>query len=122
MAMHSPTDTVTRIALVVLAAEATKGTHNEATMTRAPAPHTSAWVAQVWITWFISFGATLGGVWLMPADVWVKGYLFMGVLFTVGSTMTMAKTVRDNHEAGKLSSVINDARLEKILAEHDPLK
>ena len=34
----------------------------------------------------------------------------------------MAKTVRDNHEAGRLSSVINDARLEKILAEHDPLK
>ena len=91
-------------------------------MSRAPVPHSPAWMAQVWITWLLSFGATLGGVWFLPADVWVKGYLFMGVLFSVGSTMSLAKTLRDQHEAGRLSAVINDARLEKILAEHDPLR
>ena len=88
----------------------------------APTPHSMAWLSQVWITWFVAFGATLIGVVLLPIDVWMKGYLLMGTLFTVGSTMTLSKTVRDNHEAAKVHSVINDARLEKILAEHDPLR
>jgi hypothetical protein len=87
-----------------------------------PQPHSSAWVAQVWISWLLAFFAMLGGILFVPADIWVKGYLFMGLLFVVGSTMNLAKTVRDNHEATKISSLINDARLEKILAEHDPLK
>ncbi|MFZ5479718.1 MAG: YiaA/YiaB family inner membrane protein [Myxococcota bacterium] len=85
-------------------------------------PHSTAWVAQVWMTWLIAMFAVLGGIVFVPADLWVKGYLFMGLLFTVGSTMNLAKTVRDNHEASKVSSVIHDARIEKILSEHDPLK
>lgn len=87
-----------------------------------PAPHSTAWVAQVWITWLLAMFAMLGGILFLPASMWVKGYLAMGTLFTVGSTITLSKTVRDNHEAGRLSAVIHDARLEKILAEHDPLK
>lgn len=93
-------------------------------MTRIAAtqPHSTAWVAQVWLSWILAFFAMLGGIVFLPADIWVKGYLFMGLLFVVGSTMNLAKTVRDNHEAAKISSVINDARLERILAEQDPLK
>lgn len=87
-----------------------------------PQTHSTAWLGQVWITWLISMFASLGGILFMPGDLWVKGYMFMGLLFTVGSTITLSKTVRDNHEASRLSNVINDARLEKILAEHDPLK
>ncbi len=87
-----------------------------------PQPHSPAWVAQVWISWLLAFFAMFGGIVFLPADIWVKGYLFMGLLFVVGSTMNLAKTVRDNHEASKISSVIHDARLEKILSEHDPLK
>jgi hypothetical protein len=87
-----------------------------------PQPHSPAWIAQVWISWILAFGAMLIGIWLLPADGWTQGYLFMGLVFTVGSTMNLAKTVRDNHEATKVSAVIHDARLEKILAEHDPLK
>ncbi len=88
----------------------------------APQPHSTAWAAQVWLSFLLAFFAMLGGILLLPADLWTKGYLFMGLLFTVGSTVNLAKTVRDNHEASKVSAVINDARLEKILAEHDPLK
>lgn len=88
----------------------------------APEPHSGAWIVQVWLSFIISLGAMMFGIYFMPVEVWVKGYLFMGTFFTVGSTFTLAKTVRDNHEATKVSSVLNDARLEKILAEHDPLK
>jgi hypothetical protein len=91
-------------------------------MTPAHEPHSTAWIAQVWLSWLIAMFAMFGGIVLMPADLWVKGYFFMGLLFVVGATMNLAKTLRDNHEAAKVSSVINDARIEKILAEQDPLK
>ena len=76
----------------------------------------------MWITWLIAFAAVLGGILFVPADAWTRGYLFMGALFLVGSTMNLSKTVRDLHEASKISSVVNDAKLEKLLAEHDLLK
>lgn len=46
----------------------------------------------------------------------------MGVLFTVGSSFSLSKTVRDRHEAEKLTSKVEEARVERILAEHNPLK
>ena len=91
-------------------------------ITEPVAPHSTAWVAQVWMSFAAALFAMLGGILFIPADLWVKGYLFMGLLFTIGSTMNLAKTVRDNHEAQKVSSVIKDARIERILSEQDPLK
>ncbi|MFN7144076.1 MAG: YiaA/YiaB family inner membrane protein [Myxococcota bacterium] len=87
-----------------------------------PQPHSQAWTLQVWISWLVAVFAMLGGILFVPATIWVKGYLFIGLWFVIGSTMNLAKTIRDNHEASKIHSVIHDARLEKILAEHDPLK
>jgi hypothetical protein len=46
----------------------------------------------------------------------------MGLLFTIGSSLTLAKTVRDLHEAGRLTARIDDARVSRLIAEHDPLK
>jgi len=54
---------------------------------------------------------------MMPADMWIKGYLLMGMLFTVGSTFTLAKTLRDQHEAQKLIHKISNAKTEKMLKE-----
>jgi hypothetical protein len=82
-------------------------------------PHTTAWNAQVWISFVISLVMTAGGIVQLPADPWVKGYLAMGVLFTVGSAFTLAKTMRDNHEAEKLRNRINTAKAEKLLKEFE---
>jgi Uncharacterized protein conserved in bacteria len=46
----------------------------------------------------------------------------MGLTFSVGSSFTLAKTIRDNNEATTLTARIDEARVEKILAEHHPLK
>jgi hypothetical protein len=46
----------------------------------------------------------------------------MGLAFTVGSTISMAKTTRDNHEAKRLTARVDEARVEKLLSEHHPLK
>lgn len=82
-----------------------------------PEPHSAAWLAQVWISFALSAAATLGGVYFLPVDVWMKGYLFMGVLFTMGSTLSLAKTTRDTHEAKKLTSRVDEARVERLLTE-----
>lgn len=83
---------------------------------------TTAWIIQVWLSFIISLSTTSIGIFYLPVDGWVKGYMGMGLLFSIGSTFTLAKTVRDNHEAAKLTARIDEARVEKILTEHHPLK
>lgn len=80
-----------------------------------------AWLVFVRLIFALAFVATLGGIIYMPGEFWIKGYLAMGLLFTVGSAFTMAKTIRDQHEAHKLIRKIDDARTEKILHEHAPV-
>jgi hypothetical protein len=85
-------------------------------------PHTTAWILQVWISFLIALAATGIGIVNLPVNNWVKGYMGMGVLFTVGSSFSLAKTLRDRHEAEKLTSKVEEARVERILAEHNPLR
>lgn len=88
-----------------------------------PTPvHTSAWIVQTWASFLISLSATAIGIWYLPVDSWVKGYLGMGLLFSIGSTISLSKTTRDIHEAGRLLSKVDEAKLERLLAEYDPFK
>lgn len=83
---------------------------------------TQAWIAQVWLSFVFSIGATTVGITYLPVDNWIKGCLGMGYLYSLSSAFTLAKTVRDNQEAERLTSRIDEARVEKILADHHPLK
>ena len=82
--------------------------------------HTAAWIAQTWLSFTIAVGATSIGILYMPVDGWLKGYLGMGLLFSVGSTISLSKTVRDIEESKRITSRIDEAKLEKLLAEYDP--
>lgn len=84
--------------------------------------HSPAWVAQTWISFITAISVTMLGVYFLPVDVWIKAFMAMGVLFTVGSTFSLAKTVRDLHEQGALVKRIDEARVSRLIAEHDPLK
>ncbi len=46
----------------------------------------------------------------------------MGLAFSIGSTISLTKTQRDIHESTKLTSKIEEARVEKILTAHDTFK
>lgn len=46
----------------------------------------------------------------------------MGLTFTIGSTISLTKTQRDIYESKKLTTKIEEARVEKILSEHDTFK
>ncbi|MEW5848852.1 MAG: YiaA/YiaB family inner membrane protein [Myxococcota bacterium] len=85
-------------------------------------PHSGAWVAQVWISFAVSVGATALGILYLPVDIWMKAFVGMGLLFSVGSTLNVAKTTRDQFEAEKLHAKVDEARLERLLVEHDPMK
>lgn len=84
--------------------------------------HSSAWIFQVWTSFALSTIATTIGILYLPVDSWVKGYLGMGFIFSIGSTASLSKTVRDIHESNKFINRIDEAKLEKLLAEYDPFK
>ena len=79
----------------------------------------ASWVFFVKLSFAASMGAMLAGIFFLPADWWIKGYLVMGTLFLTGSTITMTKTIRDQSEAEKLSKKISNAKTEKLLKEYD---
>ncbi|NJK39574.1 MAG: hypothetical protein HC920_18835 [Oscillatoriales cyanobacterium SM2_3_0] len=83
---------------------------------------TNAWIVQCWASFILAISTTTMGVLYLPVDIWVKAFMGMGLTFSVGSSFTLAKTIRDNHEAGRILSKVEEARLEKLLADHSPLK
>ena len=65
-----------------------------------PQTHSSAWVAQTWISFALSVGVTAMGIWFLPVDPWIKAFMAMGLLF---------------------SARIDEARFHRLIQEHDPL-
>lgn len=85
---------------------------------RSPAmnqTNSAAWVTYTYVSFGAAAGMTALGIWALPADLWVKGYLAMAVVFLVGACFTLAKTVRDEHEGQRLANRIEDAKAEKLL-------
>ncbi|MBF5044550.1 hypothetical protein FGE12_19280 [Aggregicoccus sp. 17bor-14] len=92
--------------------------------THAPLPqaHSSGWVLQTWASFALAVGVTAVGIYHLPVDAWTRAFLAMGLLFSVGSSFSLAKTVRDQHEQERLTARIDDARVTKLLADVDPLQ
>jgi hypothetical protein len=61
--------------------------------------NTSAWKLQTWVAFAASAGTTALGIAFLETDLWVRAFLGMGLLFTVSSCFSLAKTVRDEAEA-----------------------
>lgn len=80
--------------------------------------HSSAWVAQTWLSFIMSVGGMSFGIFFLPVDLWIKAYLGMGLAFSISSTISLSKTQRDLHESQRIISKLEEAKLEKILAEH----
>ena len=50
------------------------------------------WRVYVKISFLLSVIAMSVGIYYLPADFWVKGYMSMGMLFVIGSSITAART------------------------------
>ena len=70
-----------------------------------------------WIAFGISFVGMVIGLVYMEADLAMKGFLGMSYLFTITSCFTLAKVVRDRHEADRFVNKVENAKTEKLLSE-----
>jgi hypothetical protein len=87
-----------------------------------PSKTTTAFYAQADIAFAVAVVSLAFGIAYLPVDPWMRAFLALGSLFLVTSTFTLAKCVRDAQENSGLTSRLDQARLDKILAEHDPFK
>ncbi len=60
---------------------------------------TQGWVVTVWVAFSAAVSLTAWGLWRMSIADWQKGYMVVSWLFLVSSTFSLAKLVRDQHEA-----------------------
>ncbi|ULN47480.1 YiaA/YiaB family inner membrane protein [Mycolicibacterium goodii] len=81
---------------------------------------TAAFFMQAAIAFGVSLVGLLGGILFLPIDMWQRMFLAMSALFVVTSAFTLAKVIRDQHEAAIVRVRLDEARMEKLLAEHDP--
>lgn len=77
--------------------------------------HSPAWTSFSYASFGLAAFMLALGIYLMPLDLWGKGYLAMGILMLVQTAVNVTKTLRDNQEAEKLIRRIDDAKTEKLL-------
>lgn len=72
----------------------------------------------------ISFGLALlcmvVAVLYLPVDPWIRAFLGLGTLFLTTSAFTLAKCVRDAQETSTVVNRLDQARVDRILSDHDP--
>ncbi|MCV7281000.1 hypothetical protein H7J88_15260 [Mycolicibacterium flavescens] len=81
---------------------------------------TPAYFLQAAIAFGVSLLGMLGGILFLPLDPWQRLFLGMTALFLVTSSFTLAKVIRDQQEAATVRVRLDEARIERLIAEHDP--
>jgi len=72
------------------------------------------WKLVVWGAFFAAMALTGWGLTRLTVQPTWQAFLLVCWLFLISSTFTLAKTVRDNHEAGVLEGSQTDASLSEV--------
>lgn len=92
-------------------------------MTNSPALKTSsAFYLQSVIAFAIALGVVVIGEIYVPVSPWIRAFLALGTVFLVSASFSLAKCVRDQQESTTVVSRIDQARLERMLADYDPYR
>lgn len=83
---------------------------------------TAAFYAQAVASFGISVSAMVLALAYLPAEPWVRAFLALGLLYVVTSTVVLCKVVRDRQEISAVTTRVDQARLDKLLTDHDPFK
>ena len=83
---------------------------------------TTAFYIQAAVSFAVSLSVTLVGIGYLHDARWVRAFLALGLLYVVTSAFTLAKCIRDRQEETEIVSRVDQARLEKLLAEQDLLR
>src|SRR4051794_27379192 len=90
--------------------------------TNPSAKTTPAFYLQAILSFGIALAVVVIGELYLPVPSWTRAFLALGTVFLVSSTFTLAKVVRDQQETESVVSRIDQARLERLLAEFDPYR
>ena len=82
---------------------------------------TTAFYAQAAISFGVSLAVTVIGIGYLADSRWVRAFLALGLLYVVTSSFTLAKCIRDRQEEVAIVSRVDQAKLDKLLAEQDVL-
>ena len=87
-----------------------------------PSRTTTAFYAQAGISFAVAISGLLIALLYLPVDPWARAFLGMTTLFLTTSAFTLAKCVRDAQEQQHVVARLDQARVDKLLAEHDPFR
>jgi hypothetical protein len=82
--------------------------------------NTAAFYGQAVVSFGIALVSVVIGIVYLPVGSWVRAFLGLGTMYLVTSSFVLAKCVRDAQESSGLAQRLDQARVDKILAEHDP--
>ncbi|HEV7205727.1 MAG TPA: YiaA/YiaB family inner membrane protein [Jatrophihabitans sp.] len=84
--------------------------------------NTTAYVAQSIASFGIALTVVIVGEVNLPVAGWTRAFLGLGTVFLVSSCFTLAKCIRDQQETESVVSRIDQARIERMMAEFDPYR
>lgn len=79
--------------------------------------NSQSWLFYVKASFALSLLALAGGVLFLVNDTMVQAYMAMSGVFVVSATITLSKTMRDEHESQRLIHKLSEARTSKIIKE-----
>jgi hypothetical protein len=84
--------------------------------------NTNAFFLQAGISFAVALLTMIFAIFYLPVDPWIRAFLGLGTMFLTTSSFTLAKCVRDAQENQYVVTRLDQARVDKILAEHDPFR
>lgn len=84
--------------------------------------NTVAFFAQAGISFAVALLAMLFAILYLPVDPWVRAFFAMTTLFLTTSSFTLAKCIRDAQDDQYVVTRLDQARVDKLLADHDPFR
>ena len=80
--------------------------------------HTPMWMLYVKASFAIAVASLVAFTLLSGQSLMFKGFLMLNGMFLISTTMTLSKTMRDEHENQRLLNRISEAKTNKMIKEY----
>jgi hypothetical protein len=87
-----------------------------------PTKNTNAFFLQAGLSFAVALLTMIIAIFYLPVDPWIRAFLGLGTMFLTTSAFTLAKCVRDAQDDQYVVTRLDQARVDRLLAEHDPFK
>jgi hypothetical protein len=77
------------------------------------------WTLYSVVSFIVAMGMMAVGIAMIPGEPWIHAYFVMATFFLTGSCFTLAKMLRDRHEAQRLHQRIEEAKTEQLLKTYE---